>query len=286
MIDLGKRVSPAELVETFRSIPRFPDPWRYSSPGYVLAAQVVEQVADQPYRNFLADRIFAPAGMAATFAGSPDAGAGSPGSPGSPGNGAGSAERGMDIALGHDADGNLVPSWELDVLGMGCGDVWSTTTDMVTWMDALSSGAVLNDPWRTLMVMSQAATGDERERSNGYGYGLFVGSWHGEPWFHHDGMNAGCPQRPAAELHHGGRGDRGGSAGWRAVRTAWRVTAELRSPSPAAVLRGGGDGDQRFTVSPVVALIRAASRTSMLRTASHGSTGTGASPRTAAANAG
>jgi CubicO group peptidase (beta-lactamase class C family) len=98
MIDLAVRVQPAELLETFHLVPPLftaGGGWHYSSPGYVLLARVVERVADEPYRDALAGKIFAPLGMADTFAGSP-------------------ADR-QDVARGHGRDGWPVPSWDLDV---------------------------------------------------------------------------------------------------------------------------------------------------------------------------
>jgi CubicO group peptidase (beta-lactamase class C family) len=74
---------------------------------------------------------------------------------------------------------------------MGAGDVWSTTTDLMTWMDVLRAGGVLHEPWRTLMLTERAATGEDDEGSRGYGYGWFVGAYGGEPWFQHSGDNAG-----------------------------------------------------------------------------------------------
>ena len=173
MIDLAVRVEPADLVETFRSVPPLFPPgarWAYSSPGYVLAAHVVERVAGTPYREFLDRRIFVTAGLAGTFAGSP-------------------GDR-CHIAPGHDTRGEPVPSWELDVVGMGAGDVWSTTADMITWMDVLRAGGVLREPWRTLMLTEHAATGKDTD-SHGYGYGWFLGDYNGERWFQHSGENAG-----------------------------------------------------------------------------------------------
>ncbi|GGQ55649.1 hypothetical protein GCM10010166_26190 [Couchioplanes caeruleus subsp. azureus] len=174
MIDLGVRVTQAELVGMFRSVPPLFAPgagWRYSSPAYVLAAQVVERVADMAYPQFLAHRVFGPAGLAATFAGGPGGR--------------------TDLAAGHDRHGEPVPSWDLDVVGMGAGDVWSTTGDMVRWMSRLCAGDVLGEPWRTLMLTARAATGRADEHSRGYGYGWFVGCYDGEPWFQHSGHNAG-----------------------------------------------------------------------------------------------
>ncbi|OJF13074.1 serine hydrolase [Couchioplanes caeruleus subsp. caeruleus] len=174
MIDLGVPVGQAELVDAFRAVPPLFRPgadWRYSSPAYVLAAQVVERVADMAYPEFLAHRVFGPAGLTATFAGA-------------------SGDR-ADIAAGHDEHGASLPSWDLQVVGMGAGDVWSTTGDMVRWMSRLWAGDVLCEPWRTLMLTERAPTGQADEHSRGYGYGWFVGCFGGEPWFQHSGHNAG-----------------------------------------------------------------------------------------------
>ncbi|SBT41911.1 serine hydrolase domain-containing protein [Micromonospora auratinigra] len=173
MIDLARPVEWAELLDTFHRLPPLFAPgarWHYSSPAYVLLAQVAQRVADQPYADLLAERVFAPAGLAQTFAGS---GAGHP-----------------DLARGHGPDGRPVPSWELDVVGMGAGDVWSTTGDMLTWLGVLRDGRLLDEPYRTLMVTAREPTGLE-PKQDGYGYGWFTGTVGGRPWFHHSGMNAG-----------------------------------------------------------------------------------------------
>ncbi|SCF27502.1 CubicO group peptidase, beta-lactamase class C family [Micromonospora matsumotoense] len=173
MIDLARWVEPDELLKTFHRVPlRYPPGggWSYSSPAYVLLAHVVERVADTPYRVFLADRLFGPLGLTRTFAGT---GAGQP-----------------DLAPGHDAEGRPLPTWELDVVGMGAGDVWSTAEDVLTWTDALQDGRLLGEPYRTLMLTERARTGRGPEES-GYGYGVFVGEHDGRRWWHHSGHNAG-----------------------------------------------------------------------------------------------
>jgi CubicO group peptidase (beta-lactamase class C family) len=173
MIDLAAWVEPGELLETFHRVPLRYAPgtgWSYSSPAYVLLAHVVERAAGTPYRTFLADRIFGPLGLSRTFAGA--------------------AHGRPDLAQGHDASGKPVPTWELDVVGMGAGDVWSTARDLLTWLDALEDGRLLGEPYRTLMLTQRAPTGGG-PRSSGYGYGVFVGELDGERWWHHDGQNAG-----------------------------------------------------------------------------------------------
>ena len=173
MIDLARRVEPAALLTTFHEVPPLFAPgtgWHYSSPAYVLLAHVVQRAAGVPYRQVLAGEIFEPLGMADTFAGSP-------------------GER-PDIAVGHDRDGRPVPSWDLDVVGMGAGDVWSTAADLLRWIDGLRAGRLLGEPYRTLMLSEQAATGGDGD-DRGYGYGWFTGAVAGHAWFHHSGDNSG-----------------------------------------------------------------------------------------------
>jgi CubicO group peptidase (beta-lactamase class C family) len=76
------------------------------------------------------------------------------------------------------------------VTGMGAGDIWSTAADLVTWIDSLRAGRVLGERHRTAMLSEQAPTGDSDD-AHGYGYGWFVGSVGGHPWFHHSGDNPG-----------------------------------------------------------------------------------------------
>ncbi|GIF47960.1 CubicO group peptidase (beta-lactamase class C family) [Asanoa ferruginea] len=173
MIDLAQRVEPSELLRTFAGVPlQYPpgQSWSYSSPAYVLLAHVVERAADTPYREFVADRIFDHLGLANTFAGAPG---------GRP-----------NLAPGHDIEGQPRPTWELDVVGMGAGDVWSTAKDVLAWIDALQAGRLLPEPYRTLMLTERVPTGKGPDES-GYGYGVFIGEVNGRHWWHHSGDNAG-----------------------------------------------------------------------------------------------
>ena len=173
MIDLARRVEPAELRDTFHRVPPLFAPgagWHYSSPAYVLLAHVVQDAAGRSFQDFLADEICTPLGMTGTFAGSPG--------------------HRTDIARGHDRDGQPFGSWDLDVVNAGAGDVWSTTADLVTWIDGLRAGRLLGARSRELMLSEQAPTGQGGD-ATGYGYGWFVGSVGGHAWFHHSGDNAG-----------------------------------------------------------------------------------------------
>jgi CubicO group peptidase (beta-lactamase class C family) len=164
--DLTGGDAPDRLLATFRGAPLTFAPgtgWAYSSPGYVLLAHVVQRASDTPYRTFLAERIFTPLGLTATFAGN-------------------AGENTPEVATGHGADGHELPSWELDITGMGAGDIWSTAHDVLSWLDSLRDGRLLSERSRALMLSDQAG---------GYGYGTFVGEIDGRPWWFHTGHNQG-----------------------------------------------------------------------------------------------
>lgn len=170
MIDLARPTDPDELLAVFRGVPPLFAPgarWHYSSPGYVLLARAVERAADRPYAEFLAAEIFAPLGMAGSFAGAP---------------------RDRDeVAVGH-AGERPVPSWDLDSVNVGAGDVWCSADDLLTWLDVPRRGRLLTPASIARMTTPHAFTGTA---AGGYGYGCFVGPLAGERAIHHSGDNAG-----------------------------------------------------------------------------------------------
>ncbi|KAB1912551.1 serine hydrolase [Micromonospora sp. AMSO31t] len=170
MIDLAAPVEPDELLAAFAKLPPLFAPnasWHYSSPAYVLLARAVERAADRPYAAFLADEVFAPLGMTGSFAGA-------------------AAGRG-DVATGHEG-GRPVPSWDLDTVNVGAGDVWCTGVDLLTWLDVSRRGRLLGPAAVATMITPHAPTGRPGEA---YGYGCFVGPLAGERAVHHSGDNGG-----------------------------------------------------------------------------------------------
>ena len=171
------------LLPVFQAHPlKFPPGhgWAYSSPAYVLLAQVVEQAAGEPYARFLTRRLFQPLGMARTGAGNqaphPDQQA--------------RGYAGEDTAL----------SFELDTVGRGAGDIWSTTRDLARWNAALSAPGVLNAASLRAMFAPHAHVPDAVAGMPGihYGYGWFMGELEGHRVRFHDGANAGFR---AIDLH-------------------------------------------------------------------------------------
>lgn len=144
----------------------------YSSPGYVLLGSIVERASGQPYASFLGREIFGPLGMESTFAGDP---AGRP-----------------NLTVGH-RDG--IPASSFDLAWMaGTGDVWSTAPDIARWDRALAAGQILSPASRQAMLTVHVAAKDEDPviRTEGYGYGCYIGSVRGEhPMLYHTGDNPG-----------------------------------------------------------------------------------------------
>jgi CubicO group peptidase (beta-lactamase class C family) len=176
-LDLTVRTPAKELLRVFRAAELLSPPgtrFSYSSPGFALLGQVVEQASGQPYASFLARELFAPAGMTATFAGN---GTGLPG-----------------MAAGHQAGEPVLAPFELDTVGMGAGDIWSTPGDLARWDRALAAGQVLSEATVAAMLTVRGAIEDDDGivRTEGYGYGWFLGSvLGGHPIVYHPGDNIG-----------------------------------------------------------------------------------------------
>ena len=172
-LDLTRRLDAREEIAVFQRTPLHSAPgaaWYYSSPGYVLLAHVVESSSGRPYREFLADEIFKPLEMASTFAG----------------NGSGGR-----LAAGF-AHGEPVPSFELDVVNMGTGDVWSTVGDIARWDLGLAANRLFSERSTQSMLTSHALVEDPNfAPAIGYGYAWFAGDIGGRRALYHPGDNAG-----------------------------------------------------------------------------------------------
>jgi CubicO group peptidase (beta-lactamase class C family) len=165
-MDLAQRV---DLIRQASPTSRPGVRWRYSSPGYLLVAHIVERAADQEYGSFLAERIFAPLGMEATTTGPPV---------------------GAELAVGHHG-GQPVAREPLPPMA-GTSDVWSTVGDLARYAEQIHSGALLGWESRAVMTAPLAPTGDEPKPGRSffgshYGYGLYVGTVAGHTAYFHPG---------------------------------------------------------------------------------------------------
>ena len=108
-----------------------------------------------PYHEVLERELFEPLGLRRTSVARPPA----------------------DAAQGT-SSGSPVPSFELEVVAMGAGDIWSTTHDLARWNEAIARG-----PLQT----PQARVSPDVQ----YGYGLLIGRISGRDAVYHPGDNRG-----------------------------------------------------------------------------------------------
>jgi len=170
-------VEPEREITAFRSQELLFPPgsrWRYSSPGYVLLAHIIERASGEAYATFLTERVLRHAHLDDTFVGN--------------------AHGRPRVAQGY-SDGQPVDTFDLDVVGIGAGDVSSTGVELARWVRALGSGPVLSEASRRTMFTSHVAVGAERTSSFvsdiHYGYGLLTGRTEGRPIVFHTGDNFG-----------------------------------------------------------------------------------------------
>lgn len=151
--------------------PEFPPGSRfeYSNYGFVLLGALVEKVSGQTYYDYVAEHVFAPAGMTAT--------------------GYPTTEQMATVAQGYTQgeDGALKPSADqLPWRGTPAGGGVSTADDEVRFVDALKAGKLIPLP------LLREAT---RQQTRWYGYG-FISS--GPAEFPHWGHGGGAAGNSAA----------------------------------------------------------------------------------------
>ena len=149
--------------------------WRYSGPGFLVAALVVEAATGADYGDIAAEFVFRPANLLATTSGQ---------YPAVP----------TGVALGH-RHGELITVPEGFTQIPGTGDLWTTVDDLIALSQALRTGAVLREDVAAKLWTPQATT--ERSREDGpvvnhaYGYGTFLGHVKARPGRIHPGDNPG-----------------------------------------------------------------------------------------------
>ncbi|SDE02083.1 serine hydrolase domain-containing protein [Auraticoccus monumenti] len=152
------------------------DRFRYSGPGFLLVAAVVEAVTGTSYGEVAAELVFSPAGMRATTSGRFPVGD-------------------SDVALGR-RDGREVVVDEGFSHLPGTGDLWTTTTDLLRYSSALRHGELLDASaasllW-TLHTELDAPDPDEQPTAaRSYGYGTFLGRVAGRGAWYVPGDNPG-----------------------------------------------------------------------------------------------
>jgi len=141
--------------------------YRYSNPGYVLLAIVVEKVSGKRFADFLEQEIFKPVGMSSTFVFD------------SPG------EKPVQAAVGYDQFGKRDDGAPTSI--PGDGGLYSTVDDLFKWDQSLYTNKLV--PQSTLC---EAFTpGKVQEGSSAYGFGWNVVEEGGNKYLWHQGSQAG-----------------------------------------------------------------------------------------------
>jgi CubicO group peptidase (beta-lactamase class C family) len=174
--DVARPGEPVEFLERFAKVPLRSAPsrtWHYSSPGYLLAARVVEAICGAAYADFLTERILGPLGMAATVVGR---------TPPEP------------MAWGY-RHGKRVDVAQFAAIP-GTGDVWSTVGDLARYTEAFEAGELLSMGSRQALVRAQAELRNPPDPNDpapahAYGYGYFLGTVCGHRARFHPGDNPG-----------------------------------------------------------------------------------------------
>jgi CubicO group peptidase (beta-lactamase class C family) len=139
--------------------------WSYSNLGYFVLGEVIRKAAGKPYDQFLAERIFAPAGMAATRTTTTTGIV--------PSRASGYSWRNRGLRNAED--------W---VAVRPSGAFLSTVLDMASWDTTLDSGAIL--PASSCERMWEPVRLKDGHDAP-YGFGWRVDSWQGHRRVHHGG---------------------------------------------------------------------------------------------------
>ena len=165
--DPFKPQSDADMLKSVATLPlRFPpgEKWEYSNIGYYALAEIIQNVSGQPWSEFIAARLIAPAGMTATRTTTASL---------VPHRASGYAGRGREL--------QNAPDWPVV---RPSGAFLSTVLDLAKWDAALSSNTILNDAARvalwTPVTLNNGTT-------HPYGFGWFVDAPNGHRRIHHDG---------------------------------------------------------------------------------------------------
>ena len=183
--DLGVRLLAAppardELVAMIERAPLVHAPgaaWRYSGPGFLVAALVVEAATGRAYGDVATELVLGPAQLGPTTSGQFPVGD-------------------ADVAVGH-RHGELVGVHEGFARLPGTGDLWTTVGDLVRLNQALRSGCVLRPDLASQLWTPHAqiprtgAAGDGPMVVEAYGYGTFLGHLAGQPAHVNPGDNPG-----------------------------------------------------------------------------------------------
>ncbi|MBL8299141.1 MAG: beta-lactamase family protein [Rhodanobacteraceae bacterium] len=136
---------------------------QYSNYGYVLLGAVIERVSGRSYYDYVQAHVFEPAGMSATGA-LPEQ------------EMPAQLSVGYTVQDGRTQDNRSFLPWR----GTAAGGGYSTTGDLLRFVQALQSGQLLPAKWVAQATRTQ-------NKDGWYGFGFAVGGEGRQRWFGHDG---------------------------------------------------------------------------------------------------
>jgi D-alanyl-D-alanine carboxypeptidase len=180
-------------AETFDQGLSFPPGagWGYSNPGYMLLKRIAEDVAGASYANLISDRIARPLGLRRTFV---------PESVEALSSLAPASSRSLALdGTPRDVRHHYHPGW------VSHGVVGSTPSEIVRFLDALSSGGLVSqqslDQLTELVSISISPAASATQCWGRPSYGLGVMADPASPWGLAWGHNGGGPGYSASAFH-------------------------------------------------------------------------------------
>ncbi len=177
---------PADFLPMYGDLEPYRPPggrWQYSNAGYILLAQIVEELAGQEFPAAVAERVFGPAGMSSSGYFRTD-------------------EVRPDVAIGYLERTSPDRPWRTNVhvtpvIGGGDGGANSTVADLDRFLRAYDDGTLFGTALRDEMLTTHA----QPWPTTGYGYGAYLLA---DGMFGHNGGDPGTTsviQRvPAADV--------------------------------------------------------------------------------------
>jgi len=148
--------------------------WKYSNSGYELLGYIVEKVSGQSFGDFLRANFFQPLGMADT---------------GVYRENLGLPHEALGYSLGK--NGFEPPFYIEPSHSGGDGALYSTVEDLYRWNEGIFNGRALDAASLKAAFTPVATKASQVNSGNGYGFGWYVGPYHGLRDISHGGERPG-----------------------------------------------------------------------------------------------
>ncbi len=157
----------------------------YNNSGYFLLGLIIEKLSEMTYEEYLSEQIFKPLGMNNTYYCSTS-----------------KVVKNKVYGYGYSPEGLRQKSYLDHTWPFSAGSLCSTASDLITWMQALHSGEVLNEEFYSALITPGALNDGSQLR---YAMGLSNFSNYGNPTISHgggiNGFLSATRYHPEADLY-------------------------------------------------------------------------------------